>query len=237
VLKMETRLLLVFFTILPLLLFGQGSTLNRDRLNAIITSADNLTSIQMARSIALQNPQLLEEILFITKNEMDNSIGRTNAFGYLLECSIQGGISKEHFFNLAFKLIKDINNYAFPDQVAYEINVFSTNLSYYGYDPVRKVSQFSISEALQNLLVKIDSMGSSGIVSNIGILNSIKVKITGARTILEKKGEAGKKVAINKISAALNEIEAQKGKHLNEDACYILRTSCSNLIAQIESTD
>lgn len=64
-------------------------------------------------------------------------------------------------------------------------------------------------------------------ISNKGIYNSLSKKVDNA----EKQEEKGKyNTAINHINAFINEVEAQRGKHVREDAADILIEDAEALI-------
>jgi len=67
-------------------------------------------------------------------------------------------------------------------------------------------------------------------------MNSLLVKLQTAKAAIEKHKAKGIVQAINKIEAAINEANAQKGKHFKEDGCLIFLEYCTNLIAQIKVT-
>lgn len=208
--------------------------LTRDSLAATLAMADDEKSVNEAHILALQNPQLLEEILFIPKEVMDNGVARSNAFVYLLECTGPGGpVTKEYFFGLAFRLIKDINKYAFPDQVEGELAYYRGQLANYGFDPVLKINHLSALDSLKAFLVCLDALFSNNLIDNEGVFKSLKAKVSNAQQFLEKQK---KEPAINILTAAINEVEAQKNKHLTTDAYYILKMSCEKLIEQIRIT-
>jgi len=202
-----------------------------------LESSDDRSSILEAEQLALQNPTLLEEILFITNDEMDNGTARSNAFHYLLICSLKGSITQEHFFDLALKLIKNIDQYAFPDQISGEIAYYRGNLALYGYNPSQKISILSFADNCEAFLRFLDKMRYHNLIDNDGILKSLKVKIENAQSVFEKQKEKGKVPAINMLNSGIQEANGQKEKHLTLDGYYIVVGYFENLIAQIQNVN
>lgn len=231
---MKRKIILVVFVLFfPTILLGQVYSV--DSLRRLIEFSDTPDSHRAAREAAFQNPGLLEQILFIPKEERDNGVARSNAFSYLLGCSTTGVISKEHFFDLAFKLMKDIDQYAFPGQKEIEMAFYRGVVSNYGYDPINNTSFLDVFEMFVACGSSLNQMFRHGLISNSGVLNSLKQKLTSASDSLKKLDSKGKKPALNKLSAALKESQAQRGKHLSEDAYVVFSKNCENLIKIVET--
>jgi len=70
-----------------------------------------------------------------------------------------------------------------------------------------------------------------GWIYNRGIANSLSQKLENAKKQLEK----GKtKQAVNMLNAFLNEVEAQNGKHINEEAYNLFKYNANCLIERLE---
>ncbi|MDZ7262124.1 MAG: hypothetical protein ONB05_08475, partial [candidate division KSB1 bacterium] len=69
-----------------------------------------------------------------------------------------------------------------------------------------------------------------GWIDNQGIANSLDAKLDNAKKQLEK----GKtKTAINVLQAFVNEVEAQKDKHLTSEAYALLKYNAEYLIKKL----
>jgi hypothetical protein len=83
---------------------------------------------------------------------------------------------------------------------------------------------------IEDLIAYINEAYKTGSVNNKGIANSLISKLETARAQLDK-GKS--KQAINALEAFLNELEAQRGKHVNIDAYEYLRENVMSIIEQI----
>lgn len=230
--KAKRTIVFVSFLILISSTLLLGAT--KDLLWSALTFSDTPETIEIARNMGISNPSLLEEVLFIRDIDMDNVVGREKAYLLLQHCSLQQIISKDKFFNVAFSLLSQIDTLVFPNRVNVERKKFTTLLSNYGLDFKTGNYIFSVADAFSSLISQLDGMTLNGLISNHGILNSLKAKIESAKQSIEKGNKDSAKVAINKINAAINEAEAQKGTHITSDAVTIFSAFCQNLIHQIE---
>ena len=229
----------ILFTAVNLTAFSQSSLSPREMLRYGLTFADDDESSQRVEAEALANPTLLEEIVFLRLGEtgnLNNRVARQNAFTYLKICSQRGLISQAHFFEIGFNLLKNLSDYAFPGDLADETARYQNQILNYGYNPKSKKATGTVFDNLQALLVYLDGMFKAGQISNQGVLQSLKVKISGALAILEKEKEKGKTPATNKIEAAISEANAQRGKNLTEIGFLVFSAFCQNLISQIQET-
>lgn len=228
----------IFFLIsfLSLLFVNSVYSLDKESLWSLLTFADTPELTLNAQKIAIENSSTLEEILFISDNEKDNSIAREQSLILLLGCSLNGRISKESFFNDVFRLLSQAPNFIHSSRIENEKHLIATVLGNYGFDPISKTSLLSIPENFSCLLLTLDSMFSNGLIKNEGISKSLRSKISNAKELFEKKPNS-KAPIINKIQAAVNEAEAQRGKHLTEEACLMFSANCKNLIIQIQNTN
>jgi len=135
---------------------------------------------------------------------------------------------------VAFRLLRNLDLYAYANDLDTERQRYRLQLSNYGYNPISQNASVDLFENFQALLSALDKMYLYGQIKNRGILNSIKTKIEGAQQILEKQKEKGKTPAINKLSAAAHEIQGQTGKQLDEDGLKIIQGFINSLIAQIK---
>jgi len=70
-----------------------------------------------------------------------------------------------------------------------------------------------------------------GWITNKGILNSLDQKLDNARKQLER---GNNKAAKNVLEAFIDEVEAQKGKHLSSEAYALLKFNAEYLISKLE---
>ena len=68
-------------------------------------------------------------------------------------------------------------------------------------------------------------------IDNKGILNSLMKKLENAEAAFAR-GQI--KTTINELNAFINEVKAQKGKHIKEEAADILINDAQSLIEQIQ---
>jgi len=225
-----------FFFFVVQQISAQPSLSPREMLRWKITMSDDLTSMNEARNEALANPVLLEEIVFLKKDEtgnLSNRYARPNAMNYLEECSKSGQITPEHFFDIVFRLLKDLPTYALPSDLEEESKAYRQQVTTYGFNPISKKTSVDLFGNLQALLASLDAMFKYGQISNQGTLRSLKAKILSAKDFLEKEKANGKNPATNKLNATINEANAQKGKHIVEYGAEIIIGYCKGLIAQI----
>jgi hypothetical protein len=81
------------------------------------------------------------------------------------------------------------------------------------------------------LISDVNTAYEKGWIDNQGIANSLDQKLENAKNQLEK-GKTN--TAINMLSAFLNEVEAQKDKHLTSEAYALLKFNAEYLIQRLE---
>ncbi|MEK7801233.1 MAG: hypothetical protein AAB276_02155 [Pseudomonadota bacterium] len=183
---------------------------------------------------ARQNIGLLEEIVFISDMQGDNWCAREGILMVLRHYAEVGAIyTKEKYFDILLRLYNQAAAVAHPKRLENTKNMIKGQLSSFGLVSSTKPLSFSFS-AFPSLA---NSMSTAGFIKNQGILNSLNQKISNAKDILDKKGADAKTTAINKVQAAINELDAQRGKHITEDGYQILSGYCKNLITKIQSTN
>ena len=228
----------IFFSVMFLLIFSicTGYSADSETLWRALTFSDTPDSAQEAQQLAYANPNILEEVLFISDSNRDNSVARESSLILLEKCSLKGIITKERYFNNAFRLLAQIDNYVNPQRISSEKKLITTLLANYGFNQFKQIFEINLFDNFSSLLSFLNTMFSNGLIKNNGILNSLKSKISNAKDLLEKKTENVKIPAINKIEAAISEAEAQKGNHLTAEATTMFVTYCQNLITQIKNT-
>ena len=71
---------------------------------------------------------------------------------------------------------------------------------------------------------------SLGWIDNAGIANSLDQKLENAKV---KISQGNKNAAKNILQAFINELEAQRGKHINDNAFYLLKLNAEFLISKL----
>ena len=189
-------------------------------------------NFMQTRQLALQNPNLLEEIIFYSDMNGDTSGARANSLELLDECADTGRITQAHFFDLTLRLYNQIGSIAHPSRLNSSKNHIKGVLACFGNKP-----NYPISQQFTGFSTLMNSMSTAGLIRNNGIINSLNQKIDNAKKSLEKKNNNAKKTAINHIEAAINELNAQRGNQITEDAHKILTQYCQNLITKIQKTN
>ncbi|MFO7888919.1 MAG: hypothetical protein R6V04_01115 [bacterium] len=105
----------------------------------------------------------------------------------------------------------------------------ATHFDNIGQADVTKVqSNISLAEMMT---ADVEDAYKKGWIDNKGIYNSLSKKLENAQKQLEK----GKtKQALNHLNAFLNQLKAQKGKHVNEEAYNLLHFNVEALIERME---
>jgi len=89
------------------------------------------------------------------------------------------------------------------------------------------VTDTSSGGLIDRLITLKDSMPGYGWIANQGIINSLNVKLKAAKESIAK---GNNKTASNQLSAFINELDAQKGKQVNENAWALLKANAEFLI-------
>lgn len=221
--------ILVF--LIPMSLFA----LDKDTLWSAITFADNPGSKQEAIALAVANPDILKEVLFISDFEKDNSVARGNAIIILLYCSVNNVVSREQFFRSAFSLLSRIEDYVHPSRLIQEKARLSTILGNYGFDTAGKKFYIPLDNAFSSLIMEISAMQEQGLIKNIDLGKSLKTKIMNAEKSYLKKSVGGNRESITQLRAVLDELSAKTGEHLSENASLIIKKFCNNILTALNS--
>ena len=97
----------------------------------------------------------------------------------------------------------------------------------YHTDPDSEIVAEKVVNSCSDIRQDLDLCYKIGWITNKGIYNSLSKKIDNA----EKQADKGKsKTAINNLNAFINEVEAQRDKHITEDAAVILVEDAEALI-------
>ena len=92
------------------------------------------------------------------------------------------------------------------------------------------VSDTSLGGLIDRLISLKDSMPGYGWITNQGIINSLNVKLNSAKQSILK---GNNKAAQNQLNAFINELDAQKGKQVNENAWVLLKANAEYLISKL----
>ncbi|NNN06475.1 MAG: hypothetical protein HKL90_11290 [Elusimicrobia bacterium] len=65
-----------------------------------------------------------------------------------------------------------------------------------------------------------------------GIVQSLDAKLTAAKA---SAASGDDKTAINQLNAFINELQAQRGKHLNDNAFYLLQANAQFILSKLGS--
>jgi len=223
--KLAFIIFLLGFSLLPRFSFA----IDRETLWSKLNFPGPLNQFLETKRIAMQNPGLVEEILFRSDMSGDTSCARENAIQILKSCGEKGIISQVHFFDLCLQLYNRIDSVAHPKRVADSKNDISAALANFA-----GAENFSLSQQFSGLVSSLNSLSAAGLVKNQGILNGLSQKISNAQKSAETKSPNGKATAVNQLEATLQELGAQKGKGITEDCHKILSRYCQSLITKIQ---
>lgn len=194
----------------------------------------SFNSFQEREAAARQNIGMIEEIVFFSDMVDDNSCARENILA-LLRYYAEGGTiyTKEKYFDILLRLYNQVTTVVHPIHLEDTKNLIKGQLSSFGLVSSKSPLSFSFSAfpALTN------SMMAAGFIKNQGLQNSLTQKVANAKETMEKRGPDSKNTAVNKVQAALNELDAQRGKGISEDGYQILSACCKNLITKIQSSN
>jgi hypothetical protein len=101
---------------------------------------------------------------------------------------------------------------------------------FYGNAMTRSVT-FSVTATIQSTIAGANRFYSEGKIDNGGILNSLTKKPENAQKDLDK-GKTD--TAINKLTAFVNEVSAQSGKHITAEAANLLIADAQWVIAHLK---
>ena len=104
----------------------------------------------------------------------------------------------------------------------YELTVDNTNLA--NFKITKEVSSGQIKNSLQSAF-------DLNWIDNAGVLNSLMQKLANAESAFAR-GQTN--TIINGLKAFINEVKAQKGRHIKEEAADIVISDAQTLIEQIQ---
>lgn len=180
--------------------------------------------------VAKQNLNMVEEILFSRDIPKDNGPARFNSMVVLREACEEGLITQGHFFDVLFRLYSQINFIAHPKRLEDSKSQIIGELANFA-----EQAHIPVSISFSGFFSLSSSMVKGSLIKNQGILTSLNQKIANAQKSLEKKDPAARSSATNQIQAAVNELTAQRGQGVTEDAFQILSAYCQNLINKIQA--
>jgi hypothetical protein len=89
---------------------------------------------------------------------------------------------------------------------------------------------FSVATTVDSLVTSVNRFASEGKITDNGVLKSLLQKLQGVKDSLIKGQTTA---AINRLAAFINEVQAQSGKHITEDAANLLIADAQWLIEWI----
>jgi len=92
------------------------------------------------------------------------------------------------------------------------------------------VNDVSTSQQIDGLIGSVGDYKDTGEIDNKGIANSLVVKLQAAK---EQLDSGNTKAAANILKAFINHVEAQHGKHIDEDAADALIADAENILSQL----
>jgi 2',3'-cyclic-nucleotide 2'-phosphodiesterase (5'-nucleotidase family) len=110
-------------------------------------------------------------------------------------------------------------------------HTFTVNAMDKAYNQSSQSVTFTVTATSQSLVFAVNRFYSEGKIDNDGIQNSLLKKLENAQKDIDK----GKlDTAINKLEAFINEVQAQSGKHIAEDAANLLIADAQWVIAHLK---
>lgn len=221
--KLKTPLLIMFGVCLSCAVYAIDMETLRNKLNY----CSSVEKFKEAEKIARQNISLIDEVIFFSDLTSYNGTARGNAIEILQNCAEDGLISQQRYFDTLLRLLANINNVVNPKRLEMEKGFVKGHVASFGDERPAAVQYAGFSPMLNSLL-------SAGLIKNHGIMNSLSQKVEGAKAALDKGGQNAKDTAVNRIQAAINELDAQRGKHVTEDGYQIISGYCNLLIRRIQ---
>jgi hypothetical protein len=227
---MKSKIVVVIL-LFAFIFFGPsyGETEKFGLLRALLHRADNMESLQKLGKLALENPILLEEILFLENFRLVDSYDKLGAFGFLRLAAHQKKITHEHFFEITNKLIFNWSKY-FPPDTEDAKGFLLGYFNHYGFDTFRKIDFLSGVENMKCFKSFLREFGKNSAdkfekdLLEMGNLiddaiqakntqNSL-VKLESLRTLIQKtKMAAESPLARETLSAYCNNLIAQARFH------------------------
>ncbi len=214
---------------------GVALGIDKDMLWSALTFSDTPETNESARQMGIENPELLEEILFIKDLERDNVIARESSYLLLQHCSIRNAITKEKFFDIAYKLLSTLQVTVFPSQIGHERKKLAALLGNYGWDHIAKKNIFPTEEVFQILCLQLDAMQAHGLISEQNVVKILQKKIEEAKIAHAKKDRFSNRLAIDLVSSVIDTTNEQTSQNLNPIANSVITRYCENLIALLST--
>lgn len=230
---MNKTAIFLFSFFLCVTLLNPSWAMDRESLRKLMNYPIGNAGLAKMQSAAMQNLNLVEEIIFFSDFTENNETARDNGLSILSGSADVGVYPKERYFNTFLRLYSQAASIVRPSRLERLKRMIIASLASFGM--VDSSSPFSSN--FSNFPTLVNSMASAGLIKNQGILNSLAQKLSNAKDILDKKGPNAKTTAINKIQAAVNELDAQRGNGVSEDGYQILSGYCKNLISKLQATN
>ncbi len=119
-----------------------------------------------------------------------------------------------------------------PDSLVDQIEKDRKAIEYFGFTigPMASSTRFDITDWIDSLISYKHQAQFLGWIDNEGIANSLDQKLDNARNALMKNDKTSAK---NILIAFVNEVEAQKDKHLSSEAYALLKFNAEYLISKL----
>ncbi len=218
---------------------GDCQISEREYLRYIITFADDSESRKNATRLALERPDLLEEIILLPKSEttgLTNRFARQNAFVYLLQNSQQKKIPQTRFFMTAFKLLKNISLYVYDSDLEQEKKHYIKLITTYGYNPISRKASVDLPANLEAFLEVLDGLHKVGFVSGFGPYKKLNANMFAAiQAFIDRK----KNVESLKyeLENNLQLLESLTPGNLREEWFQIIQGFLKNLLTRLRNKD
>ena len=212
------------FTIFFLALFSLFSTtsllaLDKATLLAKIAAADTPVSAQEAYNLACNNPDILEEILFIK----GGTIERSWALAILPTCVQNKKFPQERFLRSVSKLLATIETLVDPSILQ---NKRQEIISALGCFNSRQPC--SLTDSLSSLVLMLDSFYAEGLIKDKSFHENLQGKVKSSLAAV-----ADKQKIIKILESIIKETTEQDARLLTSEAASALNLYCNNMINQL----
>ena len=211
-------------TIFFLALFSLFSTtslfaLDKATLLAKIAAADTPVSGQEAYNLACNNPDVLEEILFIK----GDTIARSWALTILPICVQNKKFPQERFLRSVSKLLTTIETLVDPSILQNKRQEIISALGCFG-----SRQPCSLSDSLSSLVLMLDSFYAESLIKDKSFHDNLHGKVKNS---LAAVGDKQKIIKI--LESIIKETTEQDARLLTSEAASALNLYCNNMINQL----
>lgn len=229
---MQLRIPIILIIMLHFTLFEAAVfAIDKESLWCKLSFADTPESGLEALSLAYLNLDLVEDILFISDWERDNSVARGNSINIIFNCNQYGIISDEHFLNTIFKLLAQANRIVHPGnmeefmrRILFITGTYKMNIP---YSPIESnIAGFSLLS--QSIL-------SANLVQSKELVTFLNTKMSIVKGFLKIKSTHYLLFAFTQVEEIKNCLIFHRGNSVSENAFQVLFGYCQNLQMTITS--